>query len=535
MPISKINPDGTVQIYNTKTGESKNVAPETLGNYNPKLVKDYEDMQAQSQLTQQGVLDVADIAKTNPQLALQAVQGGVKTKPTDAELKKKASLDNAERVVAELERLYYDEQGNPRASFVQTNGIGGRLEGIQKSAAAKAGENPELANYLAQREGIRPLLARAMGDVGNLSKPEQEAAVRGLPTGTTTPQEAKLFFESTRKRLGLSPRESKNLQQPLDLVQALLSGGLSTNNQTAQSQSPAFQRATDNAQIPQQPQQQNPLMQLLQRGQTGKSTTNIGEANWLGKLLLPRASEVQGKQARGEQMGLDDKIGAGGEVINRILAPFFGPLGFAAGGALEGLTKPGTSAQDRVTGGAKQGATQLAMGGLLKVLGIGANKLGLGGYKQAQQAASKATDQGVKIQATDRIREVSKELLRTNTAAYTEKPILNKLVNGENVTPSELLDLTLSIGPKAFTKSKDPRISKPGDIYKALWIPLREKLNAVVPKAGAQISNLSRGHDVVSKLKTTAKIGTGIGATAGGLGLLYGLLSGKLGGNQSSQ
>lgn len=43
MPISKINQDGTVEIYNTKTGQRKNVKPQELGQYSPSLVKEYSD------------------------------------------------------------------------------------------------------------------------------------------------------------------------------------------------------------------------------------------------------------------------------------------------------------------------------------------------------------------------------------------------------------------------------------------------------------------------------------------------------------
>lgn len=42
MPISQINPDGTVRIYNTKTGETKDVASSDLASYNPALVGDYQ-------------------------------------------------------------------------------------------------------------------------------------------------------------------------------------------------------------------------------------------------------------------------------------------------------------------------------------------------------------------------------------------------------------------------------------------------------------------------------------------------------------
>lgn len=46
MPIQKINPDGTVRIYNTKTKEQKDVKPEDLAKYNPSLENDYQVLQS---------------------------------------------------------------------------------------------------------------------------------------------------------------------------------------------------------------------------------------------------------------------------------------------------------------------------------------------------------------------------------------------------------------------------------------------------------------------------------------------------------
>ena len=44
MPLLKINADGTVKISNKKTGEVKDVKPEDLAKYSPKLVTKYYEM-----------------------------------------------------------------------------------------------------------------------------------------------------------------------------------------------------------------------------------------------------------------------------------------------------------------------------------------------------------------------------------------------------------------------------------------------------------------------------------------------------------
>ena len=57
MPISRINPDGTVKIYNSKTNEVKDVAPEELIKFNPKLANDYEVLLS----VQKGDTSIADL------------------------------------------------------------------------------------------------------------------------------------------------------------------------------------------------------------------------------------------------------------------------------------------------------------------------------------------------------------------------------------------------------------------------------------------------------------------------------------------
>lgn len=50
MPVSKINQDGSVRIFNSKTGQViDNVKPEELVNYSPSLVGDYEKMRADNE------------------------------------------------------------------------------------------------------------------------------------------------------------------------------------------------------------------------------------------------------------------------------------------------------------------------------------------------------------------------------------------------------------------------------------------------------------------------------------------------------
>lgn len=144
-----------------------------------------------------GLLLLSNAKKTSD--IATAIQLMEPAKPSAAQETKKMSSEEAERIVSMMEDLYYGTEGGPLAY--------GRVRGMEEFTNAKFGKNPYLSNYLAQRQSIRPKLARAMGDVGNLSAPEQEAAVAGIPTGFSTPEEAQMFFASTREKLGLKPRD----------------------------------------------------------------------------------------------------------------------------------------------------------------------------------------------------------------------------------------------------------------------------------------------------------------------------------------
>lgn len=62
MPISQINPNGTVKIYNTKTKQVLDVSPDQLVNYSPKLLTDYNTMVQQNAENQQKLTGKTPVA-----------------------------------------------------------------------------------------------------------------------------------------------------------------------------------------------------------------------------------------------------------------------------------------------------------------------------------------------------------------------------------------------------------------------------------------------------------------------------------------
>lgn len=168
------------------------------------FIKQQKDNAAMMELAKKGVVNVADIAKTNPQLAQKAITAGAQPKQALSadEMKRQNAKDVAERIVSQLEAQYYQGQDKPQLAS-------GRIGGLFQDLLAKAGYNPKLNIYNATVSSDRPSLARAAGDVGNLSAPEQEAAVKQLPSAYSTAEEANLGFQELRKRLGLKPKTSK--------------------------------------------------------------------------------------------------------------------------------------------------------------------------------------------------------------------------------------------------------------------------------------------------------------------------------------
>lgn len=122
------------------------------------------------------------------------------TKLTAEEKKQKMTKEQALRIITSMENQY----------FIQDEPLSyGRIEGAKETANAYRGTNPALMTFLNYRTSIRPTFARAAGDVGNLSLPEQKAAVALIPTGMTTPEEAVRNFATIRTRFNLPARDLK--------------------------------------------------------------------------------------------------------------------------------------------------------------------------------------------------------------------------------------------------------------------------------------------------------------------------------------
>ena len=102
----------------------------------------------------------------------------------------------AGRILDLMEKQYFEGQL-----------AGGRLGGGFGLLTKTAGFNPKLNTYLNTREQVKPTLARAIGEVGNLAQNEQINVVKNLPTAFSTLEEAMQGFAAARVILGLPPSQ----------------------------------------------------------------------------------------------------------------------------------------------------------------------------------------------------------------------------------------------------------------------------------------------------------------------------------------
>ena len=175
MPILSINPDGTVTIARKSGKDKKTVRPEELAQYNPSLLEDYNKFVGEKKTLEAGAQGLSEEEK-----------------------KKLRAKGDADRILSQLEDLYFDSNSGKGLAY-------GRVGGILEYGKAAAGYNPDLNTYLTQLESNKPTFAKAAGDTGNFSKSEQESAIKQFPTPFSTKTEAKKYFAATRNKFGLKP------------------------------------------------------------------------------------------------------------------------------------------------------------------------------------------------------------------------------------------------------------------------------------------------------------------------------------------
>ena len=219
MPISKILPDGRVEIYNTKTGEIKQVTPEELPAYNPKMVGQYLQMKGE---TPSPVKELADVKATKE---LSDIEAGVEGPQGTPEQQFK--IGSATRAIGELERLY--GRGSPENVGTGEDLSLSKGPSTIAKGAAKVGRGfgkffgidrdltEDISKYEKQQLLARVAINQAIG-AGTPSGVELEGLMESMPSASSTDEEAKSWFESVRVLLGEDREKKKEIGVDLTKV-----------------------------------------------------------------------------------------------------------------------------------------------------------------------------------------------------------------------------------------------------------------------------------------------------------------------------
>jgi len=154
------------------------------------------------------IKDIPEAQRVGVSVGLQGVGYEPKAQLSAAEQKKLDAATNADRILKQLEDNYYGAKG------AEGDLAKGRVGGISATLLEKIGMNAPLRNYKDLLVSIRPTLAKAAGDAGNLALQEQIMAGKVIPTAFATPEEAALKFKTVRARFGLPERNLEEVQGP---------------------------------------------------------------------------------------------------------------------------------------------------------------------------------------------------------------------------------------------------------------------------------------------------------------------------------
>ena len=173
----KILPDGTIEIRNKNTGETKIVQPADLPSYGIPYSSYASELEAAKKI---GVETTAAITPT----------------PTAAELKNKDAFRSTENFIKELENSYTSGGGGTKGI-----GPGARIKGAIATLAGNVGLNADVKTYNDAKAGFAATLKTLTGDTGMLTDQDYIRLAGLLPDFGSTKQEAENKFNQIRSQI----------------------------------------------------------------------------------------------------------------------------------------------------------------------------------------------------------------------------------------------------------------------------------------------------------------------------------------------
>lgn len=483
MPIARINPDGTVRIYNANTGEVKDVSPEELGQYNPKLVGDYYKLASeQEKTTKEAGVKEEKLTATQQQNQNLAKSGLRALKTVQEEIGKDQTILTKQLTPGKFQSRKFDS-----ALF---NAINSLLR-IQTGATAPEEEVRRYMSSLGPNFGDDPQA---------ISFKIEQLATDLSEQGYLKPEEDDKLFPKQVQQTGPSQPTTGSVVQ-----------------------SPAFQRAQQNNQP-----QMNPLERLL--NPVAQGPVGAGAETLLG-LFAPGVKKVAQADARRQPVSLGQGVEAAGDIAATAL-PFLrvGKLGLAAKGALaggiSGVTQEAQNVGDRLKSAGLQGVLGGVLGGIPQGLGAIGNNLSFKAIGKGKRAAKEKLDKTLRFSGEE-IAQAGRKYVETDELADSiARKVLPKLEK-KNFTIDEL-EKKLDVWGKAYTAAKETRVTEKAGLYDALYGKARQLIRERVPEVSKQIDKASRLHDI---RRTTRRIlpfaAGGVGLGAGGNILADLLLGGR--------
>lgn len=151
---------------------------------------------------------IMSLANPKSATTLNTILGMVTIKPpTAAEIKDKLAKQNADRIITQLENQYFQSR------LHYGTGVKGTLAELTYPLSGTAIGNPNdpYAVWKNNLESMRPFLAKAAGDAGNVALQEQIQAGKPFPNARANKQTAIQRFSEIRQKFGLPKRSYDNI------------------------------------------------------------------------------------------------------------------------------------------------------------------------------------------------------------------------------------------------------------------------------------------------------------------------------------
>ncbi len=506
MPISQINPDGSVKIYNKETGQVLDVPPEDLPKYSGALVGDYQKLKTQqdgvrnaAKAVQAGQIKISDVpAEQKMGVINQITAGGGKIpEPVNAaDQKKKSSAGPALNLIKNLESQYQSAGGGQVDVPILS-----RIVGAAKDIGGNLGFDDSANRYNATREGFAASLKQLTGDTGVLTDQDYARLSKLLPSLGAKPEEAKAAFNLLRSQLG------STLNQPA--TQTTINPQKKTLGDLA---APFVKPLADYGKFIGGAEYEGVRAAASALGDKNAYNEQIHTNPFLNHQDLARyQNPAEGLKTTAGAAAYAIPYGKGANLLTKAILPG------AAGGALRGIGEENATPESVVGNAAMGAAGGVGLNALSKVPGVA------GAVKKAVTPGAAGAERGALLDAAEQAgktipgENIAQKFVDWGTTAVKGNPGKEKQIekvvssvidnySGKPLTPTEAFKIWLDSnnGYKGDGTVKTALESKVDVTMREALRPELEKIAPGFDKATKAIKN------GIDRKKFIQRVGTGI-------------------------